>query len=361
MRKIIILVLLVGIFLAVGSITAQNNCAAGEWHINGECVSTVTLEAGWNTVLPGGETRCAHDTAFQFWVYPGSEHVLLFFQGGGGCWDSETCREGSSWYKQAARQNEAQGYLGRGIFDLDNPDNPFADHTMIFVPSCTGDVYMGNAVTDYGDDVVIYHRGFVNLMAAVSFMGDAFPNPDSIFVTGCSAGSPGSAIAAPQLIEIFPQVPVVQLGDSLGAIFDTFSNVDGIWGVSDSLPEWIPDVPSADAFLMSDYYTALANHYPDYTFAQYNYQFDRIQQRYFSIGEDDPAAFLAASLDKSLTTISEDADNFRYFLADGDRHCIMPTPQFYTVQSDGVSFRDWVADLAVGQAVETVRCVACDN
>ena len=89
------------------------------------------LSDGWHTIESEGDTRCAHDTDYRLWLRPGNEHVLLYFQGGGGCWNQDTCREGSTFYKQSAGANEAVTYRN-GIFDFDNPDNPFADYTIIF-------------------------------------------------------------------------------------------------------------------------------------------------------------------------------------------------------------------------------------
>ena len=39
----------------------------------------------------------------------------------------------------------------RGIFDRSNPENPFRDFGVIFVPYCTGDVHIGDASRRYGE------------------------------------------------------------------------------------------------------------------------------------------------------------------------------------------------------------------
>ena len=178
-----------------------------------ENASPVEASSGveWFMIEPGGETRCAHDTPYRFFVRPGDENVMLYFQGGGGCWNQDTCRQGSSFYKQQALRSEPVSYRN-GVFDFDNPDNPFANHTIIFAPSCTGDVYMGSGVSDYSDGVEVHHKGFDNLMSAVDFTIEIAPEPESVFVTGCSAGSVGSAVAIPFIIEAYPD----QCGDTIG-------------------------------------------------------------------------------------------------------------------------------------------------
>lgn len=345
------------LFIMLASIipvaVAQSECKTDEWLIDGECqLVNASLDDSWHEILPGGETRCAHDTDYRFWVRPGNEDVMLYFQGGGGCWNQDTCRAGSTFYKQRASVNEPVSYRN-GVFDFDNPDNPFADHTIIFAPSCTGDVYMGSEVSDYGDDVVVHHKGFDNLMSAVEFTIDYAPEPESVFVTGCSAGSVGSAIAIPFIIEAYPDAIVTQMGDSLGTIFDTATDLTDLWGVpdfyTDALAEVVPDLSE---FSTTDYYIALGEAYPDHTFAQFNFQFDNVQQRYFAAGVDDPAQLISDALDASLNTISDTVSNFSYFLADKDTHCIMPRADLYRTELDGASALEWIVTVAQNEDVD---------
>ena len=214
---------------------------------------------------------------------------------------------------------------------------------------------MGSGVTDYGNDVVIHHRGFDNLMSAINFTTDYATDPDSVFVAGCSAGSVGSAIAVPFIIDAYPDSSVTQLGDSLGTIFDTSTDLSNLWGVpdfyTDSLLEFAPDLSD---YTTADYYIALGHAYPDQTFAQFNYQHDNVQQRFFAAGVDDPASLIAASLQTSLTTISDSISNFRYFVADDSKHCILPTADFYRVTSRDVSVRDWITSVALNEPIENV-------
>ena len=43
---------------------------------------------------------------------------------------------------------QLRGYQ-TGIFNLDNPANPFADYTVVFAPYCSGDVHIGASDTVY--------------------------------------------------------------------------------------------------------------------------------------------------------------------------------------------------------------------
>ena len=320
----------------------------------------------WNLIEPGGETACAAGTPFRFWMRPGpSDDVLVYFQGGGGCWDYDTCQPNSRWYDSSVSENEVEHYRG-GIFDFDNPANPFRDYNMVFVPSCNGDVYMGNNTVEYqnaaGDTLTHRFKGFANGSAAINFVTETFTAPRSIFVTGCSAGSVGSAIFAPYLIDHYPGVPVAQLGDSLSFVFHRPVNMEIEHGASSNFAQWIPALRELDtsAFLMADYYAALANFYPDYAFAQFNSLSDHVQIRFYNaIGGQ--RANWERDLTASLDSIHARAGNFRSFTAGGQQHCVLPNANFYTYVIDGVSLRDWVADLAAGEDVPTLRCDDCSQ
>lgn len=104
-----------------------------------------------------------------------------------------------------------------------HPENPFRDHTFVFIPYCTGDVHWGNNVQTYRDrpgrEIVIHHKGFVNASTALRWVYVRFPSPRSVFITGCSAGSVGSIAFAPYVIQQYPNARVAQLGDSLAFVF----------------------------------------------------------------------------------------------------------------------------------------------
>lgn len=322
------------------------------------------LAAGWTRIEPGGETICARGTPYSFWVHPGTvNRLLIFFQGGGGCWNAETCRAGSDFFDdRVSAGDDPSGQVG--ILDLDNPENPFQDSYALFVPYCTGDVHWGNNVMTYeeedGTQVAIHHKGFVNGMAAMEWVYEHFSGPESIFVTGCSAGSIGSILFAPYAIEHYSQAAVVQLGDSEAFVFDRLVDLQSEWRAHDNFPAWIPALAEIrpGEFSMARFYAAIASYYPAHRFSQYNTAHDSIQQRYFLEAGATQGSWEEA-LAASLAEIHVQAPNFHSWVAGGGGHCILPFAEFYTHEMEGLRFRDWVARLASGQAVENVRCADC--
>lgn len=142
--------------------------------VNANLPKLSDLPQDWTKIEPAGDTRCAHNTPYAFWVRPGiSNKVFVYFQGGGGCYSAETCGLSGS-YKDTVTDNDNPDYSAGGVFDLNNPENPFQDYTMVFVPYCTGDVHSGNRVETYvtnsGNTFDIYHRGYVNANTALDWI-----------------------------------------------------------------------------------------------------------------------------------------------------------------------------------------------
>ena len=319
----------------------------------------------WVRIEPGGETRCAHDTPFAFWARKGvTNKVLVYFQGGGGCWDAETCGPGSNYYDASVNAADDPNRMG-GILDTNDPRNSLSEYSMIYIPSCTGDVHWGDVIRDYpredAEPVTIYHRGFVNGEAALEWLYANVADPETILVTGCSAGSVGSIVHAPYLIEHYPKAEVSQLGDSLAFVFHRPLSIQQGYNVRANFPPWIEElqrIPS-DALLMGDYYAAVANHYPERRFSQFNTHSDQVQKFYFAAlgGQADD---FSGTLLQTLDDIGQEAPNFFSYTADGAMHCITPRPEFYSLATQGIPFVSWLEKLVAGDSLHSVACQTCD-
>jgi hypothetical protein len=325
------------------------------------------LKDTWNEIIPGGDTICSQGTPFSFFVHPGtSNKLLIYFDGGNACWDENSCGVQGGFTREVmvTASDIAEGY--GGIFDLDNPENPFIDDSMVFVPYCTGDMHMGDSVMTYGTGdaaIEIHHKGFVNDQAALNWTFANFDSPERVFITGVSAGSPGAIFQTPFIMEHYKDIPISELGDSGGGWYaangelaDKFTN----WGTIPLLPDWIEgfDGVTPESLNFEALYTATAAEYPDNLFAQYNTAHDQVQN---SLGGSliSVIALYDRTLPASLEVISAGAENFRSFTAGGNQHGIVGGEGFYSYAVDGVRLRDWVNDLANGILPETIKCTTC--
>lgn len=164
----------------------------------------------WEQVeLPG--TVCGNGSQYKFYVWdsPESDNLVLYFEGGGACWDYGGCT-GQAGLLGAANPNGlvddymagiAQEYVSPVVNGADpglplrsRTNLPTAGWDVVFMPYCTGDVHVGNSVVVYDDPTganppaVWHHNGYANTVAALDYVADVFPDIGKLLVSGFSAG-----------------------------------------------------------------------------------------------------------------------------------------------------------------------------
>ncbi len=305
------------------------------------------------------------DPQFTFFVKGGnSNNLVIYFQGGGACWDSMNCLYYHTYNEEVLSITEFGDTEGRGIFDTKNPANPFKDWYFVFIPYCTGDIHWGaqdTAYPDYldmvpGDEWTIQHRGFVNFQVVLQWITDNFTSPLRIFVTGSSAGGYGAIMGFPSISEAFPMSRVSVLGDAAnGIIGEDFQN-SSIFNWNIQIPTWIPDFQAGyvPGMTMADVYKGIADFYPQSKLAQFTAAWDWNQTFFYYVmlnlydpgswGTGWPAVWpdWNAQMRGYAYETALDAPNYRYYIAAGDYHTIMLSPAFYEEDSAGMSFAAWV-------------------
>jgi hypothetical protein len=322
------------------------------------------LTPGWTAIEPGGETTCARGTPFRFFARRGSvNNLAIVFDGGGACWNATTCGFADALFSPEADDNLPERL--EGIAD-DSAENPLRDWHAVFVPYCTGDVHWGDNVARYGSQdgappITIHHKGRINAEAALDWVYANFERPETILVTGFSAGAYGSIAHAPYVMEHYPDSRVVQLGDSgAGVITETFfADSFPSWHAEQVFPSWIEGLQRPiDELAFEDIYIEIGNYYPDRVVSQYTTYNDETQRFFYTAMGGMDEDWSPEMIDK-IETIERRTPNFRYYIAWGDKHVILTYPEFYRYQVNGVRMRDWLASLLAGDDVENVRCVDC--
>ncbi|MCH1597193.1 MAG: pectin acetylesterase-family hydrolase [Pseudomonadales bacterium] len=321
----------------------------------------------WQKISPAANTTCSDGSPYSFFVRQGDPNKLLvYFQGGGACWFRQNCdpQMSPSYSIQVGNIDRANF----GIFNLDNPDNPFKDHTTVFAPYCTADVHMGASDTVYPPveegqtDLVIRHQGRANVEAVLQWTYEHVPSPQSIFVTGSSAGAIPSPLYTALIADHYVNARIAQLGDGAGGYRRTNndSRPDEQWGTFEFITQeqgfanLRPETMTYESL-----YIAAAQAHPDITFAEYDAAEDAVQKRFLSMsGQKDVA--LQQAIEANHADIRREVGNFSSYIAGGDSHTILGRPEFYTLASNGVAIRDWVAALANFETVENVTCAPCD-
>jgi hypothetical protein len=169
----------------------------------------------WQRVaLPG--SVCGNGSQYKFWYYdsPTSNNMVVLFEGGGACWDYDTCSGRAGALGASNPNGLADNYMSgmepkyvSPILNGADPGLPFRSKynlstngwDVVYMPYCTGDVHTGNAVATYADPtganppIVWHHAGYNNTVAAANFLHGRFPTIGKLLVTGFSAGGVGTA------------------------------------------------------------------------------------------------------------------------------------------------------------------------
>ena len=120
---------------------------------------------GANEIPDMTKPQCIFGEPYGFQVIPGDKNkVLVYFQGGGACWDQITVNAGMC-------TTSAEPNAPVGVFDRTNPKNSFKDYTIVHFLYCSGDVWSGQAVSPYSyDGKPAVQVGIVNAQYTINWM-----------------------------------------------------------------------------------------------------------------------------------------------------------------------------------------------
>lgn len=183
------------------ALTAPKEC-----EMNKECIRE----------LPG--LLCADGTPSYYTVIPrqNSDNLLIFMFGGGACWDALTCATGFAI--NLTRTLPTQDWNnGEGVFNRLDPENPFKDYTVVTIPYCTGDVFVGDTKIDYGAPFStweVQHRGYQNALLTLQAASELFSNAKKVVLMGTSAGGIGAYTHMRNLDELFPHSQKYVISDA---------------------------------------------------------------------------------------------------------------------------------------------------
>jgi len=325
--------------------------------------TTVTAATGWVEHDAPPECRCLHGDPYSYWTRRADpDKVVLYFQGGGACFNAFMCAEGGGSATTVASGLEVTGTADRdptGIFDLDNPDNPFADWSFVYVPYCTGDLHIGDSVHQYSDELTVNHKGYVNARTAFDTLLDDFGAADEVFVTGSSAGGVPAPMFGALAADALPDARVTVLADASGAypsnpLVNTL--IGGAWGSFTHIPDWPENEGLTPAdWGVTDLFVQAGRHAPDVRMARYDTAYDQVQRTFSALagfaGDD-----LKTTIEGNEAYIEDAGVPVASYLAPGTDHTILGTPGLYTLTVDGEPFLDWLTRYAGGDGVPDVSC-----
>ena len=114
--------------------------------------------------------------------------LVIFFQGGGGCWDAETRAVGSGWFDDRVGFEDDPQHAS-GLLDTSTAANPFRELVVRLRPVLHRRCLHGDRDASYGQGVRVRHRGAINARAVLAGAFEEFPSARSILVAAVRAAS----------------------------------------------------------------------------------------------------------------------------------------------------------------------------
>lgn len=185
------------------------------------------------------EMKASDGSGYHALFKKGSEkNVMVYFAGGGVSVNEATARNDTYntilvWPDMLANITMNMGGLATAI-----EGSPFEDWTLIMFPYATGDFHCGAGEFAYTDkdgrEKILYHNGYINFTSAMDEILEkaGIKNPDSVIVTGYSAGGWAAAILAEDVFTTyFPNAESkVVLVDSAVALNENWGDVaENVW------------------------------------------------------------------------------------------------------------------------------------
>jgi len=356
---------------------AAEPAAPGTWQQVQPAAQVLGVDG--QTYAPSCSAFPGTDPTFRFWAKKsatGSAKTVVFFEGGGACWDNLTCSfpiapglpsQVPQFFVPQVPPGTDPSQIG-GIFK-EAAANPVKDWNMVYIPYCSGDIHTGSSSRTY-DNVghpvfplpptfTLQHRGFDNFMAVLAWMKAGGDKPEQVLVTGVSAGGYGATANFPWIAETFKSARVSLLADaSQGVTTPAFDNGDpGRNAWNPQLAPWVFGA-APSAVRGGELILALAKAYPRSKIAQFTTTLDAVQVGFYGLMKTyygpggicpNPAVDWNQQMLADLQGNAEQLPNFRSYLAAGSYHTLLRDPLFYSEASAGPAFADWLGQMLKNQ------------
>jgi hypothetical protein len=293
-----------------------------------------------------------------------SANLVVFFEGGGACFNGFTCFANPHHFDGADFLEWSDKGGGRGIFDATHADNPVRDWTAVYVPYCTGDVHAGDrrSVTIAEAPGEQRFAGYTNVDAFLRRVVPSFGAAPEVLVTGVSAGGFGAGFNFHRMARIFPG-KVTLLDDSGPVMRDTYlapclqAQWRAVWALDETLPDSCADCFAADGGGIHRALEFLGARHPDQRMGFISSERDATISIFYGFGLKECEGFGAIypggqfldGLHDFRDHVLKPAGNAGSYFVPGTDHTWISGYRFYDTEVDGVRLVDWVADLLAGE------------
>jgi hypothetical protein len=322
----------------------------------------------WTWVsVPEAKCRNGSATGFGVRINPNSSNLVIYFQGGGACFNGLTCTANPSSY---GANNFGNGPSG-GLFDSNNNANPLKDWNFVYLPYCTGDVFTGNAtgvdVPGFGAPQNQSFVGYANVGFYLKRIIPTFPDVNRVLVTGESAGGFGAFYNYDRIAQAFCPKPVDLIDDSGPPMTDMYmapclqQRWRTLYNMNGTLPKDCTDCALPNGGGLANAWKLLAEKYPTANLGLVSSNRDSTIRQFYGFGQNNCQSLdgFAASLSEAaysagLTEIRDlylkPSPAWSTFFVNSTSHTYLGGNSYYNTTVAGTSLTSWVDGIVNGAA-----------
>jgi hypothetical protein len=267
-----------------------------------------------------------------------SRNLTIWFQGNGVCYDLKSCTAfrdllagmGPDPLNHMWWGNPDQGHTG--IFDRDDPANPFGADNFVVLPHCAVDGHTANKESTYPFLPTYQQRGYRNAMEALRRIKPTFPDATRVVVAGFSAGGIGATANYHQIAVAFEALGLPSpflIADSGPLMRDPYlsqtarTELRTGWGLDDTVyqvcTECVADGPGAA-------YRAIAARHPGVRQSVLSSYADGVASNLYRLLNYDINFIDGDRFKRGLLDLAQGSPPLRVFYYGGDRHGALVFP-----------------------------------
>ncbi|MDJ0766898.1 MAG: pectin acetylesterase-family hydrolase [Myxococcota bacterium] len=288
-----------------------------------------------------------------------SDDLFIYFQLGNACFNASTCAVTLSDIILATQKPS----MATGIFDFNNPENPFGDLNAIYIPYCTGDIHGGSNedVEVPGVEGLQQFVGGDNFKLFLTRIVPTFPNAEKVVVTGTSAGGFGVAYHYINTAKAFgDEVHVVAIDDAGPIMRDPYfktclqENMRTLWDLNEHIPSECQEALEEGG--LHTMIQCMGTTVKNASYGLISSYEDSIIRTFWAYGNNDcdPGPFPSYDGDKylvgliDLLSYMKEVDFGAVYYFPGESHTKLWVNDMYSLEAHGVRLLDWMADVIDG-------------
>lgn len=303
-------------------------------------------------ILPGGKTRCiaGDSTHYAFQIIPGDkDKLLIYFAGGGACWDEVTTKLGFMCQPNSGPQPL------RGALNRTNADHRFAKYTIVHLSYCSGDLHIGNVTRQYKDSFgePFVQVGLYNVLATLDWIQEQFNNGgldstlNELVITGSSAGSIGTQFWSNYILNLLPWKQAAVIPDCYAGVTPkgTFGKLIYDFGYCNAgflSPALYTKCIQKQLDLIDINLETQALH-RDISFSFIESKTDLVQHAFYTAFATSfaiqpyviPASEFYRKTNEIFGLYNKASPNFLTYLVDGNKHCFSTGTEYFEATTKG--------------------------